>query len=92
MRYSLPFALERGLQMGLPIIAVAVATVPIWGMSWYFNSENWAAAIYNSWAEQRTDTWRSAMSVRSGPPRRRRIWRGPSRYARRESPATSRSW
>ena len=27
-RYSLPFALERGLQIGLPIIAVAVATVP----------------------------------------------------------------
>ncbi len=70
MRYSLPFALERGLQMGLPIIAVAVATVPIWGMSWYFNSENWAAAIYNSWAEQRTDTWRSAMSraVRAATP------------------------
>ena len=31
--------------MGLPIVAVAVATVPIWGMSWYFNTENWAAAI-----------------------------------------------
>jgi uncharacterized membrane protein HdeD (DUF308 family) len=62
MRYSLPFAFERALQMGLPIVAVAVATVPIWGMSWYFNSENWAAAIYNSWAEQRTDTWRSAMT------------------------------
>jgi uncharacterized membrane protein HdeD (DUF308 family) len=60
-RYSLPFVVERGLQMGLPIVAVAVATVPIWGMSWYFNSENWAAAIYNSWAEHRTDTWRSDM-------------------------------
>jgi hypothetical protein len=70
MRYSLPFSIERGLQMGLPIVAVAVATVPIWGMSWYFNSENWAAAIYNSWAEQRTDTWRSAMvrAVRATTP------------------------
>ena len=35
--------------MGLPVVAVCVATVPIWGMSWYFNSENWAAVIYNSW-------------------------------------------
>ena len=62
MRDSLPFAAERALQMGLPLVAVVVATVPIWGMSWYFNSENWAAGIYNSWAEQRTDAWRVAMT------------------------------
>ena len=62
MRDSLPFAMERALQMGLPLVAVVVATVPIWGMSWYFNSENWAAGIYNSWAAQRTDTWRIAMT------------------------------
>jgi uncharacterized membrane protein HdeD (DUF308 family)/3',5'-cyclic AMP phosphodiesterase CpdA len=62
VRDSLPFALERGLQMGLPLVAVAVATVPIWGMSWYFNSENWAAAVYNSWAANRTDAWREAMT------------------------------
>ena len=62
MRDSLPLVFERGLSMGLPVVAVAVATVPIWGMSWYFNSENWAAAIYNSWAEHRTDTWRMAMT------------------------------
>jgi 3',5'-cyclic AMP phosphodiesterase CpdA len=71
MRDSLPFVFERGLQMGLPIVAVAVATVPIWGMSWYFNSENWAAGIYNSWAEHRTDTWRVAMTrsvLASAPP------------------------
>ena len=70
MRDSLPFAGERALQMGLPLVAVVVATVPIWGMSWYFNSENWAAGIYNSWAEQRTDTWRLAMTraVLAAPP------------------------
>src|SRR6185295_2040687 len=62
MRDSLPLVIERGLQMGLPVVAVFVATVPIWGMSWYFNSENWAASIYNSWAEHRTDTWRVAMT------------------------------
>jgi len=62
MRDALPFAAERALQMGLPLVAVVVATVPIWGMSWYFNSENWAAGIYNSWAEHRTDAWRVAMT------------------------------
>jgi 3',5'-cyclic AMP phosphodiesterase CpdA/uncharacterized membrane protein HdeD (DUF308 family) len=62
MRDSLPLVVERALQMGLPVVAVFVATVPIWGMSWYFNSENWAASIYNSWAEHRTDTWRVAMT------------------------------
>ena len=92
MRYSLPFAVERALQMGLPIVAVVVATVPIWGMSWYFNSENWAAGIYNSWAEQRTDTWRVAMTraVLAATPGR--IAARPSRSVRRGSPATSRSW
>src|SRR4029453_12833176 len=51
----------RGLQIGLPLTAVIVASVPIWGMSWYFDTENWAAGIWNSWAASRTDTWRAAM-------------------------------
>ena len=69
-RYSLPSALGRGLQIGLPLTAVIVASVPIWGMSWYFDTENWAAGIWNSWAASRTDTWRAAMVrdvVASGP-------------------------
>jgi uncharacterized membrane protein HdeD (DUF308 family) len=68
--YSVPFAVERALQSGLPVVAVFVATVPIWGMSWYFDTENWAAGIYNSWAEQRTDGWRGEMvrAVRAGGP------------------------
>ena len=60
-RYSLSSALGRGLQIGLPLAAIIVASVPIWGMSWYFDTENWAAGIWNSWAAQRTDTWREAM-------------------------------
>ncbi len=60
-RYSLRMALNRGLQTGLPIAAIIAATVPIWGMSWYFDTENWAAGIWNSWAEERTDVWREAM-------------------------------
>ena len=60
-RYSLRSACERGLQIGLPLTAIVVASVPIWGMSWYFDTENWASGIWNSWAAERTDTWRAAM-------------------------------
>ena len=60
-RYSVPKALGLGLQTGLPIAAIVAATVPVWGMSWYFDTENWAAGMWNSWAESRTDTWREAM-------------------------------
>ncbi len=60
-RYSLRAALERGLQIGLPVAAIVAATAPVFGMSWYFDTENWAAGIWNSWAEERTDTWRAAM-------------------------------
>jgi len=60
-RLSIPGALGRGVRLGLPFAAIVAATVPIWGMSWYFDTENWAAGIYNSWAETRTDEWREAM-------------------------------
>ena len=59
--YSLRTAIARGLQIGLPFAAILAATTPMWGMSWYFDTENWAAGIWNSWAEARTDTWREAM-------------------------------
>jgi uncharacterized membrane protein HdeD (DUF308 family)/3',5'-cyclic AMP phosphodiesterase CpdA len=61
-RYSIPAALSQGLQSGLPLAAILAATVPVWGMSWYFDTENWAAGMWNSWAESRTDTWREAMA------------------------------
>ena len=61
LRYSIPAGLSRGLQQGLPFAAVLAATVPIWGMSWYFDTENWAAGMWNSWAESRTNTWRESM-------------------------------
>jgi uncharacterized membrane protein HdeD (DUF308 family) len=60
-RYSVPAALYQALQTGLPIAAIIAATVPVWGMSWYFDSENWASGVWNSWAESRTDNWREAM-------------------------------
>jgi uncharacterized membrane protein HdeD (DUF308 family)/3',5'-cyclic AMP phosphodiesterase CpdA len=59
--YSLRTAINRGLQIGLPFAAILAATTPMWGMSWYFDTENWAAGIWNSWAEARTDAWREAM-------------------------------
>ena len=41
-RRSPTVAVRRGLQIGLPVTAVLVALNPIWGFSWYFNTENWA--------------------------------------------------
>lgn len=60
-RYSVPAALKRSLASGLPVAAVVAATVPVWGMSWFFDTENWASGLWNSWAESRTDNWREAM-------------------------------
>jgi uncharacterized membrane protein HdeD (DUF308 family) len=60
-RFSMPAAIGRGLQIGLPFAAILAATIPLWGMSWYFDTENWAAGVWNSWAESRTDSWREAM-------------------------------
>jgi uncharacterized membrane protein HdeD (DUF308 family) len=59
--YSVRALLGLGLRAGLPAAAVLAATMPVWGVSWYFDTENYAAGIWNSWAEARTDTWREAM-------------------------------
>jgi hypothetical protein len=61
-RASLLAALRWGLQVGLPLTAVFIAINPIWGFSWYFNSENWVAEIWDRWAESRTDYWRAQMT------------------------------
>ena len=66
-RFSIPAALWRCLAAGVPIAAIVAATVPVWGMSWFFDTENWASGLWNSWAEARTDTWREAM-IRAVPP------------------------
>ena len=60
-RYSLPTALSHGLQTGLPLAAIIAASTPVWGMNWYFDTENWAAGVWNTWAESRADAWREAM-------------------------------
>jgi uncharacterized membrane protein HdeD (DUF308 family)/3',5'-cyclic AMP phosphodiesterase CpdA len=68
--YSLPEALFRGLQIGLPVAAIMAAVYPVLGMSWYFDTENWAAGAWDSWAETRADIWREAMikAVTKGRP------------------------
>jgi uncharacterized membrane protein HdeD (DUF308 family) len=49
------------IRAGLPITAVLIAVHPVWGFSWYFNSENWATAAWQKIAETRVDVWREAM-------------------------------
>ncbi|MHB1426551.1 MAG: metallophosphoesterase [Gemmataceae bacterium] len=61
-RASLPAALRWGLQVGLPLTAIFIAINPVWGFSWYFNSENWIAEIWDRWAESRADFWRAQMT------------------------------
>ncbi len=61
MRYSPRAALRWGLQVGLPLTAILIAVNPIWGFSWFFNSESWATEVWDRWAASRTDVWRDQM-------------------------------
>ena len=61
MRLSLGRALAWGMKVGLPVIAVFIAIQPIWGFSWFFNSEAWASIVWHRWAAGRTDIWREGM-------------------------------
>lgn len=58
---TLSGAVRQMIRAGLPITAVLIAVHPIWGFSWYFNSENWATAAWQKIAETRVDEWRGAM-------------------------------
>jgi hypothetical protein len=60
-RSSLPIALLLILRLGLPVTAFFVAINPIWGFTWYFNTESWASGIYQKLTELQVDRWRSAM-------------------------------
>jgi uncharacterized membrane protein HdeD (DUF308 family) len=60
-RRSPTAALARGLQVGLPLAAVLIALNPIWGLSWYFNTENWVTGLWEKWTEYRVDDWRGRM-------------------------------
>jgi hypothetical protein len=61
IRHSPRLALRWGMQVGLPLTAVFIAIQPIFGFSWFFNSENWTTLVWQRWAETRTDGWRENM-------------------------------
>jgi hypothetical protein len=60
-RVSLAVALLLLLRLGLPVTAFFVAFNPIWGFTWYFNTESWATGIYQKLTELRVDPWRISM-------------------------------
>ncbi len=62
-RYSLNFAFWRMLRVGLPVTAVLIAVNLAWGFSWYFNTENWASAVWQEVTKGRVDAWRSHMTA-----------------------------
>lgn len=60
-RLSLVSALILLLRLGLPVTAIFVAFNPIWGFTWYFNTESWATGVYQKMTELRVDSWRVSM-------------------------------
>jgi uncharacterized membrane protein HdeD (DUF308 family)/predicted phosphodiesterase len=65
LRYSLNYAFWRVMRTGLPLTAILIAVNSIWGFSWYFNSENWASAVYQEIAKDRVDVWRKAAAEKA---------------------------
>ena len=64
--YSFKSAFMTGMQTGLPYAAMLAAIIPVFGMSWYFDTENWAAGVWDNWAASRTDEWRMAITRSAG--------------------------
>jgi hypothetical protein len=64
--YSFLVAVRNGLKVGLPYAAILVAIMPVLGMSWYFDTENWASGAWDNYAGSRTEVWREAMIQASG--------------------------
>ena len=64
--YSFAVAIRNGLKIGLPFAAVLAAITPVLGMSWYFDTENWASGIWDGYAGVRTVAWREAIVEASG--------------------------
>jgi len=60
-RASFGVAIWRAIQISLPVIAILIAINPIWGFSWYFNTENWVSGFWQKLTEKRVDPWRENM-------------------------------
>lgn len=64
--YSFINAFRNGLKIGLPFSALLVAIIPVLGMSWYFDTENWASGVWDGYASSRAEVWREAMIRATG--------------------------
>jgi len=60
-RASLAESFRLGVQAGLPLVAVLIAINPIWGFTWYFNTENWASGFWQGVTASRVEDWQRAM-------------------------------
>jgi uncharacterized membrane protein HdeD (DUF308 family) len=60
-RATLATTLLLLLRLGLPLTAFVVAFNPIWGFTWYLNTESWVTGIYQKLTELRVDPWRVGM-------------------------------
>ena len=60
-RITLGMTLLLLLRLGLPLTAFVVAFNPIWGFTWYLNTESWVTGIYQKLTELRVDPWRLGM-------------------------------
>jgi uncharacterized membrane protein HdeD (DUF308 family) len=61
MRRTPRSAILWGLKVGLPITAVWISIQSLFGLNYFFNSENWTSIVWHRWAEGRTDLWRAGM-------------------------------
>jgi uncharacterized membrane protein HdeD (DUF308 family)/predicted phosphodiesterase len=64
--YSFINAFRNGLKIGLPFSALLAAIIPVLGMSWYFDTENWASGVWDGYASSRAEVWREAMIKATG--------------------------
>jgi len=64
--YSFVNAFRNGLKIGLPFSALLAAIIPVLGMSWYFDTENWASGVWDGYASTRAEVWREAMIRATG--------------------------
>jgi 3',5'-cyclic AMP phosphodiesterase CpdA len=64
--YNYINAFRNGLKIGLPFSALLAAIIPVLGMSWYFDTENWASGVWDGYASSRAEVWREAMIKATG--------------------------
>lgn len=66
-RFSVLTLLRTSLILGLPLAAVITATIPLLGMSWFFDTEKWASLVRDKWAAYHVQSWRQQMVAAANP-------------------------